>query len=165
MFAHPASAEAFAAYGRLIPPGEPRLHNEGRGTRRDFPARLAHEPPAARLDISTTEIIASKAPVRVSLVERHSLSAQAFLPMSGSRLLVAVAPTSSDGAACFEAIEAFIVPAGIGIEYHPGTWHAPLVALDEAARLVMMMWACDGPPDLEEVALPRPLDIVLGVES
>ncbi|MFK8251519.1 ureidoglycolate lyase [Ancylobacter terrae] len=165
MQARIATPELFAPYGVLIPPGNPVAHNEGRGTRRAFPARLDHDPRASRLDISTTVIVPSALPVRISLIERHSLSAQAFLPMSDARLLVAAAPSAPDGSPLFDAVEAFIVPAGVGIEYRPGVWHAPLVALERPAHLAMIMWVCDGPLDCEEVALPAPLDIVLRAES
>ncbi len=75
-------------------------------------------------------------PFRVGLVERHPLGSQAFIPLGGSPLIVVVA-------AAGERVEpaqlrAFISNGRQGINFHRGTWHMPMIALDQDQQMVIV---------------------------
>ena len=53
-------------------------------------------------------------PFRLSLMERHPVPGQAFVPLDRSEFLIVVARHSQ------------------GVSLHPGTWHLPLIALHAA---------------------------------
>ena len=59
------------------------------------------------------------------------------------------------------ALKAFICLPGQGINYHAGTWHHPLVVLDEPAQFAMLVWEDGTREDCVEWPLPQPL-IVTG---
>ena len=54
------------------------------------------------------------------------------------------------------SIWAFIGQPGQGINYRPGTWHHPLVVLDEPAQFAMLVWEDGGKEDCVEWRLPQP---------
>jgi ureidoglycolate lyase len=66
-------------------------------------------------------------PLTLRLMERHPLSSQAFIPLSGTPFLIVVAPAGELG---IEGIRAFRSNGRQGINYSAGTWHHPLIALE-----------------------------------
>lgn len=74
-------------------------------------------------------------PLRIELMERHPLSSQAFVPLGLAPFLVVVAERSRHPAA--GDLRAFRTDGRQGINYRPGTWHHPLIALTPADFLVI----------------------------
>ena len=100
-----------------------------------------------------------KMPLRPKMMERHALGSQAFMPLGPCRWLVVVArPGDFDVA----AMDAFLADGGTGVNYHPGTWHHPLVVLDEAADFLVVDRVAPE-PDCDVVhILPGTIEITLG---
>ena len=73
-------------------------------------------------------------PLELTLLERHPLSSQAFVPMARSRFLVIVAAAGDQPM----QPRAFISNGAQGINYHRGTWHHPLVALDAESDFLVI---------------------------
>jgi ureidoglycolate lyase len=77
-------------------------------------------------------------PVPLRVFERHPFSTQLFVPMNACRYLVVVAPgidtPDVDRARAFEA------NASQAIAYRPGTWHHPLIALDDETDFVCLVY-------------------------
>ena len=70
------------------------------------------------------------------MVERHPLGSQAFIPMQGGAYLVLVAKAGetvdpSD-------LTAFIATGDQGVNYHAGTWHHPILALDKVSDFIVV---------------------------
>ncbi|MBE02425.1 ureidoglycolate hydrolase [Marinobacter lutaoensis] len=65
-------------------------------------------------------------PLVITLMERHPLGSQAFVPLNGCPFLAVVAPP---GDFSESAIQAFLVQPHQGVNYRAGTWHAPLLPL------------------------------------
>ena len=66
-------------------------------------------------------------PLTVAMVEKHPLGSQAFVPLEAAPFLVVVAPP---GDAVRPAdLRAFLAHAGQGVNYAPGVWHHPVIAL------------------------------------
>ena len=47
------------------------------------------------------------------------------------------------------AIHAFIVGAGQGVNYNPGTWHHPLTALERTGNFAALVWENGSEADTE----------------
>ena len=111
--AEPVSAEAFRAFGDVIEAsGEPDwLINAGECGRYNDRARLEVDA-AGRLGVSVFDSRCYQLPVTLSLVERHPLASQTFLPLSSDPYLVLVAPDADGGPG---SPRAFIAEGGQGI--------------------------------------------------
>lgn len=159
--AHPISAEAFAPFGQVLSGASGRQIpvNENRAVRIDTEAALIHETAAARPTLAIYRISASHWPVPVVMLERHRLSSQLFLPMSGRSFLIVVAASAADGEPDLATLCAFTGASGQGILYAPGVWHLPLVSIEEPGEFGMLMWETNSPADCDTHALAHPVSI------
>ncbi len=66
-------------------------------------------------------------PFEVTMLERHPLGSQAFIPLSAQPYLVVVAPA---GVLDADKIRAFVTRGWQGVNYAKGVWHHPLIALE-----------------------------------
>lgn len=87
-------------------------------------------------------------PLRLTLVERHRLGSQFFIPLTPQRFLVVVAEAGPTPAP--RALRAFLASPGQGINMRPGTWHHPLLALDHGGDFLVIDSASPGTPDIPE---------------
>ena len=89
-------------------------------------------------------------PLRIALMERHPLSSQAFVPMGEAKFLILVAEKDTRPAP--GDIRAFVTDGKQGVNYHPGTWHHPLIAIGRSCDFLVIDRG--GPPgecNLDEV--------------
>lgn len=133
---------AFAPFGRVveIQDLQGRPVNEGRGERCDWPVELSHATPANAPTTAVYRLAASTLPFRMTLLERHPLSDQLFIPLAGHAFLVALATADPAG-----EVRAFIGRPGQAVLYRAGVWHLPLVALGEPGTFLMQMWETGDP--------------------
>ena len=143
--AEPLTADAFAPWGEVLDStGAPdRLINEGRCGRFHDRARLDI---ADRAGISVFSSESVSLPHAFSLVERHPLGSQAFLPMTEHPFLVIVAPDEGGHPG---RPRAFLTAPGQGINLLRGTWHGVLTPL-HAPGLFVVVDRCAEGPNLEE---------------
>lgn len=131
----PITAEAFAPYGELLAARETpsKLINAGRCERHHALATVERGGGEAILSIFRSQPISL--PYDCALLERHPLGSQAFFPITPTDWLSVVAPDENGrpGAAI-----AFIVPAGMGLNLHAGTWHGVLTPLDQVADFLVI---------------------------
>jgi len=117
--AQPLTAEAFAPYGRVVQQErEPLQMEEGK-----FTARL---------------MTVRKVPERIDHINMHTDHSQMFVPLSGDRLVVIVAPPDVP-AKPFDTskIAAFVTDGKQTFIFHPGTWHIEPRALEKDACQVI----------------------------
>lgn len=74
-------------------------------------------------------------PFEVTMLERHPLGSQAFLPLSQRPYLVVVAPA---GELDPSRIRAFVSSGWQGVNYAKGVWHHPLIALGEVSDFIVV---------------------------
>lgn len=159
--AEPLSREAFAPFGELIEAGEAaerRIINQG-NTERFHDLADIDPGPDGRAIVSIFRGQPRELPFVMTMMEFHPLGSQAFMPLSGQPYLVAVAPAGEQVRA--EDIRVFLARADQGVNYAAGTWHHPLLALEQVCDFLVIDRAGPG-HNCTERALDAPVRIVLG---
>ncbi|PRX29118.1 ureidoglycolate lyase [Paraburkholderia sp. BL18I3N2] len=91
-------------------------------------------------------------PVEITMMERHPLGSQAFIPLTAGRYLVVVAPAGEFDPA---QMRAFWTDAWQGVNYAKGVWHHPLLALDRVSDFVVVDRGGEQ-PNCDELSLAEP---------
>jgi ureidoglycolate lyase len=133
----PLTAAAFAGFGDVIETGEAHeLIN--RKTTRQY-ADLAQVDVVAdsgRPRVSIYRSVPFELPLAITMLERHPLSSQLFVPLHGEPFLIVVAPPGDRVDAA--AVRAFVTNGRQGVNYHRGTWHHPLIALRDPSEFLVI---------------------------
>lgn len=156
----PLTHEAFLAFGDVIEARpDAKKHSINAGTTERFHdlATAIAMGEDARIIISIARAQPFSSPLEVKMLERHPEGSQAFVPLKPSRFVVVVAE-DNDGKPATP--RAFLANPGQGINYFRGTWHAPLMALDEVTDFLIVDRSGDG-PNLEKHNLSTPYRIEL----
>jgi len=133
----PLVPDSFVPYGQVLDlqGSGTRSINAGTSTRLDLPAALdlGREGGRAALAVFRARAQPEQGPWLV--LERHRLGSQTFIPLQGARclLLVALGEEHPDP----NTLAAFEAESTRGFTLHAGTWHHPLIALDDGAFLVI----------------------------
>lgn len=146
------SREAFAPFGDVIEAGEAVRHftiNAGSTERYHDLAQL-EAGPDGHLIVSIFRGQPRALPFTVSMMERHPLGSQAFMPLSNRPYLVVVAPPGKAPAA--QDLRCFLASGQQGVNYATGTWHHPLLALDMESDFLVIDRSGAG-PNCDEVQL------------
>ncbi len=164
IIAQPLTVEGFSPFGQVISAGlkAGASANQGTAVRFDWCAELVNTRGNAHPNLAVFRSTPLTLPVKIALLERHPHNTQAFLPMLVSRFLIIAAPNSADGAPNTEKLSAFLCAPGQGINYNPGVWHHPIIALDQSAEFAMLAWEDGSAGDCEEHMLNAPIWIQLG---
>ena len=133
----PLTAQAFAAFGDVIEARSDTVININQGTSQRF-----HD--LARVDVASGEghplvnIFRASPypePLTLSMMEKHPLGSQLFMPLQQHAYLVAVAQASAQVSA--GDITVFSASGNQGVNFQPGTWHHPLLVLVQQDFLVV----------------------------
>lgn len=126
----PLTREAFAPFGTVIDKAAvaPRPMNAGKARRFHDLAPVAVADPDGQVVIGAVEADPYTLPLRLNLVERHPLGAQAFIPLNDAPFLVVVCPDENGAPG---RPQAFVTEPGQGVCYAIGTWHGVLTPLDK----------------------------------
>lgn len=134
----PLSAEAFKPFGDVIEASDAATHfniNQGYAERYDCLAMVDANDLGGQAAISVFRAKARARPIELSVLEKHPLGSQAFMPLSGHAYLVVVAP--GDDQPDIDKAQCFLATATQGVNYAKGTWHHPLLALHDGDFLVV----------------------------
>lgn len=135
----PLTQEAFAPYGQVIEVSDSATHysiNDGNTERYHDLARLDPGPDGHAI-VSIFRGLPRSLPFEVSMMERHPLGSQAFIPMSGQPYLVVVAG-AGDGPTTAESVKVFHCTGDQGVNYDTGVWHHPLLALNTVSDFIVI---------------------------
>ena len=155
ILAAPLTADAFAPYGQVLQGTGPATE------RREFASRMHNGRAQARPNMTYMKVLPVSGPVLVRAVERHPHSNQTFIPMNGTRHLVAVCPSNPDGSPALQSLRAFVASGSQAINYDANVWHAPRSALGAPGEFVMFRWDDGGALDTELVTLDEPVAVAL----
>lgn len=154
-------AKSYAPFGDVIevPPGAAGVPtNQGTARRFNHLGTLVnHRGASASPNLCIFRCDPRSGPeIEFSLLERHRHSTQLFVPLAlGRRYLAIVALGEKDPD--LSTARAFLVESPVGITYHPGVWHHPMIALDSACEFLCLVWENGAPDDCET----RPLAVTL----
>lgn len=125
----PLTAVAFAPFGQVIEKqgAENFTINDGLATRFHDLAAIETSAEGGKTLVNIFRGRPRPEPLEISLMERHLLGSQAFVPLRPCRWAVVVA---LPGAFDEQSMRAFMVGPGQGVNYNPGTWHHPLIVFD-----------------------------------
>ncbi len=136
----PLTAEDFAPFGEVIETlaSTETAMNAGRFQRFDELATVVSTPvPNMDPQIGIVRCASPTAlPHKFDLVERHPLSSQAFVPLTEFRFVLVVGLPDQDVDAT--SLVAFVTNGQQGINYHPGTWHLPLIAFEQGQQFLVV---------------------------
>lgn len=144
----PLRAEAFAPFGEVLEArGDFRLINAGLCKR--FHDKAALDFIQGRAGLSIFEAAPRALPYALTMIERHPLGSQAFLPMNDAPFLVIV----SDGPKAVQ--RAFRTNGAQGVNLRRGTWHGVLTPLSAPGLFAVVDRIGPG-QNLEEHHFPEP---------
>ena len=158
--ARPLTAEAFSAFGTVIDRAgvASRPMNAGMARRFHDLAEVAVTGDGARVVIGLVEAQPYPLPLILTLVERHPLGAQAFLPLDPAPFLVVVCPDEGGRPG---APRAFVTAPGQGVCYGAGIWHGVLTPFGAPQDFVVIDRGGPG-VNFEEFTFAEPWSIRIG---
>ncbi len=129
----PLTAEAFAEFGEVIAvDAAHKVFAINQGTTQRYHALARVDLVDGQAAISLARAQPFALPLTIALLERHPLGSQAFIPLHGTRWVVVVAASPES------TPRAFLADRGQGVQYHRGTWHHPLLALDPGGDFLIV---------------------------
>lgn len=133
--AQPLTAAAFAPFGDVIEAGDaPVMINNGTTERHHDLAQVDLLGEGAHTLINIFRGQPFVPPVEISMMERHPLGSQAFMPLSDRPYLVVVA---LDEGGVPAAPTAFLAEKK-GVNYHANVWHHPLISLEAVSDFLVV---------------------------
>ena len=133
----PLSDATFAPFGHVISGSSDsgRPINHGSSRRVDVPGTLDLQAQDGHpvLAVFRAQAQAPQGPWHE--LERHRLGSQSFVPLQGARCIVLVA--LGEHAPDPTTLAAFVVVGHQGFTLNAGTWHHPLIALDDGDFVVL----------------------------
>ena len=150
----PVSRAAFLRYGEVVEVGQaPARVNNGTALRHDVGDVMSNYRAGTDLILSVFEADAGPLPFRVDMLECHPHSAQTIVPMQASRHVVIVCPSRPDGFPDLTGLQAFLFGPDQGVNYNPGSWHHPIVALDRKSLFFVQSWQDNSELDCREIRI------------
>ncbi|HRP96651.1 MAG TPA: ureidoglycolate lyase [Rhodocyclaceae bacterium] len=151
----PLTPDAFAPFGDVIAAASAARHftiNAGNTVRyHDLATIDAGD--NGRVIVSIFRGQPRELPFTVAMMERHPLASQAFVPLSGRPYLIVVAPAGTAPTAA--ELRLFVARADQGVNYAPGVWHHPLLALEAVSDFLVIDRAGEG-ANCDEAVLAAP---------
>lgn len=152
----PLTKAAFAPFGEVVETdgATPIVINEGFAARLNSAAKIDVAMEGGHVNIAIFEAKPRPQPIAITMVERHPLGSQLFMPLQARDWLVVVCTDPADPA----SFRAFAASGAQGVNYARGTWHFPLLVMSGGERFLVIDRAGPG-QNLEEVTLPAPLSL------
>jgi ureidoglycolate lyase len=140
----PLTKEAFAPFGDVIETeGSDHFPINDGSTQRFHDLADIQLDTGARALVNIFRATPLSYPLNVRMVERHPMGSQAFIPLNGRPYLVAVARKGEVVTA--NDLRIFAAQGDQGINYHAGTWHHPVLALEAVSDFLVIDRGGEGP--------------------
>lgn len=153
------TANDFAPYGEVLELGQgpARAINAGTSARRDLAAALDLTREGGAPVLATFDVQAQAVRGPWTLLERHRLGSQTFVPLAAADWVVLVG--LGHAAPERRTFAAFAATGAQGITLHAGTWHHPLIAL-APGRFLVIERAVPGQEDCDVATLSPPVQLL-----
>lgn len=136
----PLTRAAFAPFGEVIMTDGARHYPINQGTTERFHALACADTHSenGQTILSLFRAQPRQLPLPITIMERHPLGSQAFVPLTQNEedeYLVVVAPA---GEFDENKMQAFLCKGLQGVNYAKGVWHHPLIALHKISDFIVM---------------------------
>ncbi len=131
------NADSFAEFGDVVQ-ADGAFETINAGTTRSFAdlASIDVTAEGGRVQVNIYRTTPVVMPFTIRMLERHPLSSQLFIPLERKPFLVVVAPP---GASVDPGkVRGFVTNGCQGVNYAPGTWHHPVLALDSESDFLVV---------------------------
>ncbi|SDG51723.1 ureidoglycolate lyase [Pelagibacterium luteolum] len=159
IIAQPLTKEAFAPFGQILTTEGAHHYPINNGMTERFHdlanVELGGENPRPLISIFRGQPYAL--PLALTMVERHPLGSQAFMPLHPRPFLVIVAPDQNGVPG---TPLAFLTEPGIGINIARNTWHGVLTTLEQQGDFLIVDRGGDG-NNLQEHFFDTPFSVEL----
>lgn len=135
----PLTRESFAPFGDVITADDQAksfMINNGTTTRYHDLAKVDVGAEGGHTLINIFRAEPYTYPLELTVMERHPLASQAFMPLGVHSFLVVVAKPGPEPAP--EDLRAFISDGTMGVNYARGTWHHPVLAMDKITDFMVI---------------------------
>jgi ureidoglycolate lyase len=136
----PLNRENFAEFGDVIEIGGARHFSMNGGSLEryyDLAGIDIDHNSGGRVALSITKVNqVTSLPHTFSMLERHPLGSQAFIPLGRAVMYIVVAPEGESVDA--GDLRVFVSDGLQGVNYRPGVWHMPLVVLAAQDRFLIV---------------------------
>ncbi|QUM78519.1 ureidoglycolate lyase [Moritella sp. 24] len=143
----PLTAEAFKPYGDVIATADRDYFMINNGSTRRYHQLANVDTEGGSAIISIFQATPLVYPLSVTMMERHPLGSQAFIPLLGNAYLILVAAPTRDlnsDRLDSQTIRGFISDGSQGVNYHKGVWHHPILALTDQDQFLVVDRAGSG---------------------
>jgi ureidoglycolate lyase len=117
-------------------------------------AEHRHNAPQSQTCIETLWAPAQPGHCDIQRMERHGFSTQTFFPLDVSRYLVVVCPGGDGDRPDTARALAFVVDGRMALQYHRGTWHCNMAALDRPGLFANLVQKNHGEDDCTVITVP-----------
>lgn len=111
--------------------------------------------------ISIIDTQKTQLPLRVSIMERHPIGSQAFMPIGNSPYIVLVAPKGDFDA---KTLCGFLAQPNQGVNYAKGTWHHACISLHQSNQFFVVDRGGEG-ANCDFFVIPEEHNIVIESEQ
>ena len=164
LLAEPLTQQAFSAYGDVISgdmSGPMRLINEGTSRKVAAPA-LNLNAQGGQPGLYVYCAKGQSLPLTLTVLERHALGSQTFIPLAAVPFVVVVALSDATGLAPdLSSLRAFWADGGQAVNLRAGTWHHSLISMTDGEFVVIERDATT--PDCDTYTLPVPYQLTTRV--
>lgn len=125
----PLAADVFRPFGDVIQTNRSYHYSVNKGTSERYHdlAKIDVLEQNGRPLLSIFRTQPAPMPLKISMLERHPLSSQSFIPLTRAHFLVVVAPPGDS--VSVQSVRTFLTNGHQGINYRRGIWHHPILAL------------------------------------
>ena len=156
----PLSRENFSSFGDVIDVCDSNhiiAINDGLANRHHDLATIDVSDQNGHAIVSIIDTNKTQLPLRVSVMERHPIGSQAFMPIGDSPYIVLVAPA---GEFDIDRLQGFLAQPNQGINYAKGTWHHACISHIQSNQFLVVDRGGNG-ANCDFFTLPETSNIVI----
>ena len=160
----PLTQQGFAPYGDVIEINDANQIisiNQGLADRHHDLAEVDVNDENGHAIISIIDTQKVCLPLRISVMERHPLGSQAFMPIGDNPYIVVV---TESGEFDYQQLKGFLARPNQGVNYAKGVWHHSCMSLNGANQFLVVDRGGQG-PNCDFISVPDSVNITIDSED